>query len=725
MDALGRIKAPLAALTITVLALAVATYQIDFAAFLSELHELAVWQVTVAGMSLLAGAVLAALRLRFVASDLGIRLSVRDSMAAFTLGQVAGVLFFQFFGQVFARSAYLSSRGVSMPANIAISVYERAIAFGVSAGLALYGASVLFGGVAIDLGGGGAKLIYLVAGLAVSIATAACWGWGAEVRRAFAGLDRRTLFAVSRNTAVTIGIQATTAFAYVALVRAAAPAATISAMAAASFIVMFTASLPISFAGWGVRELSAVFALKLIGVSTGFALVVSILIGLLSLAVVAVVGLTAVTAPAAAVRNIEQRVRGFDAPAFLMLVIPLAAATAVLFQIYVPTADGNLSVNLADPVVLLGGCIFVWLAFRRPEAVPPQVSYLYRAILAVSVVMIGAFLLGWERVGFTNWAFTNRLLGWFVLLCFAATGVLGVIRLSPSGLRLLANSLAGSAVGIVIIESVVVMFARAGYLISDLGYNLPLDGFSQNRNAFAFALLVVLSAMPAVSARLRPLLFVCVGAGLVLSGSRAGYGAAILVVAILLTTRFLTLRQALQWSAVAAAFVALILWVPEFTIGLLNYFGVAAGEGVAGAASVVDLLVSPEISNVERWSSIVGGWGLFLGHPVFGAGLGAFLDQQMKMDHPLIIHSTPLWIAAEMGIVGVTAFAALFGPILYRAIVVRDAPAVSILGMLSVMAVMGLVHELMYQRVFWLMLGAALAASAGSRTAADQPIAVS
>ena len=48
---------------------------------------------------------------------------------------------------------------------------------------------------------------------------------------------------------------------------------------------------------------------------------------------------------------------------------------------------------------------------------------------------------------------------------------------------------------------------------------------------------------------------------------------------------------------------------------------------------------------------------MFLSHPLFGAGLGAFIGEQVRATGtPLIIHSTPVWLLAETGLVGFAVF---------------------------------------------------------------------
>ena len=66
-----------------------------------------------------------------------------------------------------------------------------------------------------------------------------------------------------------------------------------------------------------------------------------------------------------------------------------------------------------------------------------------------------------------------------------------------------------------------------------------------------------------------------------------------------------------------------------------------------------------EASTQERLISILGGLKLFLEYPAFGAGLGAFRNQMIfvSSSQPLLIHSTALWLLAELGMIGLLAFA--------------------------------------------------------------------
>jgi hypothetical protein len=61
----------------------------------------------------------------------------------------------------------------------------------------------------------------------------------------------------------------------------------------------------------------------------------------------------------------------------LLWVVPIATAILVFFQIYVPIGSGTLlNVNLADPLAILGGVLFVLMHWQMREL--PQWRYRMR-----------------------------------------------------------------------------------------------------------------------------------------------------------------------------------------------------------------------------------------------------------------------------------------------------------------------------------------------------------
>ena len=112
----------------------------------------------------------------------------------------------------------------------------------------------------------------------------------------------------------------------------------------------------------------------------------------------------------------------------------------------------------------------------------------------------------------------------------------------------------------------------------------------------------------------------------------------------------------------------------------------------------------------DRLYSYAEGLKMWLDAPVFGAGLGAFINEQIiSSGVPLVIHSTPLWLLVETGIVGFILIMSV--PVVIMLHLWRHpvrkwcAQDRGIFLLLITLALMSILHELSYQRIFWLSLG--------------------
>lgn len=661
-------------------------------------------------MIMFAGCLLAALRFQRVASDLGYRLRFREAAAIYASGQLAGVLFFQLPGQLLARGALLAQRAVPPSGAIIITGYERLCSLIVSLVLATLSAIYLFGQIHLDLTGGGMALVKIAAGLTAAMVGGALVGWGRFALDLAPILARFDPWLFLRTLALSLLIQLATMAGYIVLVMSMVDNVSVLTLAAASCLIMLAASLPISFAGWGVREMSAIAALGAVGVSVHVSFVVALLMGVISIAVVGLL-LPLARQPKAspASKDTAAALPFIDYTAILSIVLPLAAATAVFFQIFVPVNGGKLNVNLADPIVLLAGAFFAILHLGRgwPEWRVPHFNSLAAAATAVLVL---AYLHGLMSFGWSDWAFSNKLLGWFVLLGYAATGALIVRHASERGLELLLETFVGVAVAIVTLEVMILFALRLG-----VDWLMPLaaprmSGLSHNPNAFAFMLL--LASCVVVSGRWQrsAALFGMLLFGLLCTGSRAAFFALPVMLGMALYMR------ALSWRFLAkSTSVAIVLLVLFATV--LPLISAVLSSDPAGMANYLRRSSAPS-SDVERWLTLRDGWNMFLGNPVFGTGLGAYMEEQLRAGRAaLVIHSVPIWLLAEMGLVGLVAMAAPVVAIFANEARRRDndmAGTVLVL-IVTVFATVALVHDIMYQRGFWLILGAALATRAAIR----------
>jgi len=336
-----------------------------------------------------------------------------------------------------------------------------------------------------------------------------------------------------------------------------------------------------------------------------------------------------------------------------------------------------------------------------------RVAGLTWILALLTLVVLAGFLQGWLRVGPSGWAMANRFAGWFVVLAYVATGALAALSGGQGGVFAVLRAFVGAGVVVAIAELVSLKLAASGLIPSLRWDGLRASGFSENPNAFAFLLSLAVAVVLASGGRLLdaaprtrwlvPLILGVLLAGLWFAASRAAFGAVGVVAVLLIVLGDVPVGRVLAGGAVAVALVA-----------------VASVTGAAGESAVWPGLFDAD-SDSERWRSVLGGLAMWRDHPLFGAGLGAFVATHTGADgKPLIIHSTPVWLLAEFGLIGAAAFIGAFARVAWSVRPWRgqggDDPAGRVvLAALVVFAVSCAVHELLYQRALWLLLGACLA----------------
>jgi len=721
-------------IAVTIIALGVALSRFNLTQLWQTGMQLPAWVLAVVLLELLAGSMLACWRVKVIAEGLNQILRFRDAVVATATGNLVGSFFFQIIGQTIARSAVFLKVGISVQTTIVIAGYERIVAAAVSLSLALGGTFFLFRHITFDLAGGGLNLLTIVAGFTTVALSGALFAWGSRAGHALrTAATVNAVILLIRASVITILIQATTMIAYVAAASSLSPSTPLINLIAALALVMFAASVPISLAGWGLREVSAVYALGAIGVPYRIALVVALLIGFSSIVVMAIVALVSsrlvrFEAPPASTKSFDAasaRAAAHHA-AFLNWFIPLFAGSAVFFQIYVPVGVGELNVNLADSVVLFGGALFALRAFARgasPLAV--RVPWLGTVIALMSAVITFAFFHGLYVYGWTSWAFTNRFFGWLVLLCYAGTGALLTLETNAGGLETLLRTFVASGLAVVAFELILLFAVALNVPIPPSVLPLRFEGFAQNPNAFGFQLLLVIAAAIAlrVSGWRQHVALGLAFMGVYFTASRAAEGTAVILCAAAIGLRYVSARSLFMSLGYAAAGVGIIFsasWASSEVAQWLTGHSIGAGHNaLAGyfSTNAYQLIRGDPGSglNADRWLSLADGIRMFFAHPVFGAGLGAFIEV-FEREHGrfLIIHSTPIWLLAETGAVGFLVFAVPCVVIFFREVRVSLARkrwdtggTLLVLSMLA-FGVMSQVHELLYQRPLWLVLGAAL-----------------
>ncbi len=709
---------------------------------LRDLQQFPVWVVaSILGIFML-NLIVVSFRLARILGHFGINLPPGVISRASVSGHLAGLLIISIFGQVVGRHLALRRFGVSPVLIATLTAYERVFLVLVGGGMCFGGALVLINQAATFQFLADISLIEIaltaMGGIAFSLWLGrSSFEWWL-VSRAY---TRENIVNFLEVGTITLLGQMLVLASFVVGVLAVAPQVSLLEVVAAAAIISFAASIPVTINGWGVRELAAVYTLSHLGVSSSSALAVSILVGLCSTSVIlmaAPVALknTSPTVPKSHVTLLPHPIQQgglskSDIEKIAVWIIALVAAALIFFQAHIGLPSGIINLNLADPfaIISLAAAVGHCIASRQfPEWRVPGFNWM---LVIISALIAVAFAHGVQEIGVTQWALVGRLMGWLVLLGYLSIGYLLVSLVGTHGLRRFAETMIATAALIVVLQASLRILDYMGW---GSGYHITsnFEGYSGNRNAFAFQLLMcsaMLLAYSSFHARvdrlssaaatvggsmwrylamwtgregLFSLLHGIVLLGIYYTGSLGG-----LIAGSVLLVASWVFKLADRRMICTSLVLALLLWWLPY---LINWLSVQYDGGFQGG--LIGTHLSGDSSHDLRWETITNGLELWWSSPIFGAGLGIFFERSIEwIGRPVVIHSTPVWILAEFGLFGAAVFAwILFLIIRFLHSSGMPLPAHRIIA-LSLLAFLtfSLVHEIFYQRVFWLVLGVALA----------------
>ena len=237
-------------------------------------------------MLFLGTVMLSFIRIWIILGDFGHKLNFLDVVKACVAGNIGALFFIPVFGQIAGRQFYLAKLGVSAVENSAASGYERVVAGVVSAVFAAAGFLYLYDWSAIE----GASYIN-VAIFIFSAVLAIVVFYRNIISADEQGIIKSYIrvhhvFLLFRVVLIVALGMFLMMLCFALMFSVALPEIDYLKIVSIAFIVSFLASLPISFGGWGVREVSSMFFVAYLGGASEAGLAASVFIGLISMAVV-------------------------------------------------------------------------------------------------------------------------------------------------------------------------------------------------------------------------------------------------------------------------------------------------------------------------------------------------------------------------------------------------------------------------------------------------------
>jgi uncharacterized membrane protein YbhN (UPF0104 family) len=285
-------------LAVSICLIALATHYIGVGDLVATLRQVDVGMLANAFALFLLQVLVVAWRFRLVLSQGGLDVPFPRALEATAVSLVANVVLFTNVAGIVYRVIALRTPTRSISALVVASLVERVVVFAVLLVAAFAGAAWLH--LTIDLS---SSVLMLGAAVGAAVAAAAtAWLWmrvwpdrpaGSrwQLGRILRHLRPYVRDRGSLSKIVLITLASHVLFIVAAMVVAIGTNIDLGAydLAAAVSATMLVASLPISLSGWGVREMSLVWLLGLLGIAAPAALAFSVVLGVMSLLAAAAV----------------------------------------------------------------------------------------------------------------------------------------------------------------------------------------------------------------------------------------------------------------------------------------------------------------------------------------------------------------------------------------------------------------------------------------------------
>jgi O-antigen ligase len=338
----------------------------------------------------------------------------------------------------------------------------------------------------------------------------------------------------------------------------------------------------------------------------------------------------------------------------------------------------------------------------------PTILWLGACALCLSI----AYCLGTKD----SWALT-KYAGFYILIGYYLMGLLGSDLVPHKAIFALSL--------IIFFNLSSAMFLLENFLKAILGLTGAFDsmqnsGLTGNPNIFSFLGCVVLSFHLSywnhpflVRNYLNGSLLFLEFISLLTTTSRAGWGCAAFLVLYGLVTRIISIKKVFVPILLLLSYVAIIYVskLPQFS------------SHIPLARTSIFVPMSPHYrplpnrvatSTGDRLIVLEDSLKLIQEKPLFGHGLGEGLKRSENLlGYPNIIHNTLLWLLVETGLAGAFCFLGLFFVFLRRfhqdMKENREPFSQACFMILLTFALFSLVHEMLYQRALWFILGIGMA----------------
>ena len=427
----------------------------------------------------------------------------------------------------------------------------------------------------------------------------------------------------------------------------------------------------------------------------------------------------------------------------------LLVAFAFFLQVQItlfPSDDYiGLRVNMADLLLPFAGLLIAGSLLLKKSQWPFwQTPFGYWAPVLLSIIVGLSLLNGyWVQGSWSHWALLNKGVGWAVLMAYLLAGAWFSTNKPDMNLRYFLVPFIAFLLITAAGEILLLMLYHTGIIPSLYVFGNKLswtiDGLMANRNAFAFLYLCALLLGSAQLIRnntlsssqrylfksqwfLLPLFFL-------LNLSRASLLIFVpFILYLLFAHRRIFLRDIMPFLIAGTLLTPMVDFdkverVSNNYQSLSRAITHVQSSESGDRHSLKETLYSGDKLRIQIIQDC---WEFIKQYPLTGAGIGTALKLQHDEDrhYVSVIDNTALWILTEMGPFGLLGFAGVYVCMLIAlnrrhqdAEPEEQAFIMGAVFMLLAFGVYSLLHEIIYTRFFWFILGLSLAVPATAHPA--------
>jgi len=358
--------------------------------------------------------------------------------------------------------------------------------------------------------------------------------------------------------------------------------------------------------------------------------------------------------------------------------------------------------------------------------VKPITHNVFDFIISFGILIIYGLIVAQINSGIGKSALMNKFIGYFILISYFLTGTYFINKYDKSKIFYFICATIFSAIFIYFIK-----FSTMGYLSYQTKYYLVwyyehFNSLLYNRNAFAFALLMIFVLLCYINNKKYFAILTSFILFLIfVSLSKTSLILISFFILILLFLRKITMKQILLILILFSVYTSLHNFI--FKDQNLQKYNFTILDNLKNKEVVVPpQMIARQINSIiiPRSDLINIGIEIWKEKPIFGHGLGntiymVYEKYKNKTEFPstlektpISLHNTALWLICEMGLVGLIIFTFYPMRLIYSLILSRikkreyfNNQDLSFLSIIFLTILFSMVHDILYQRIFWIVLG--------------------